>query len=30
MGLAGLFGERKRGRPKKMMYKIKLGGVRVA
>jgi hypothetical protein len=30
MGLAGLFGERKRGRPKKMLYKIKLGGVRVA
>ena len=30
MGLAGLFGERKRGRPKKMLYTIKLGGVRVA
>ena len=30
MGLAKLFGERKRGRPKKMMYTIKLGGVRVA
>ena len=30
MGLAALFGERKRGRPKKMLYRIKLGGVRVA
>lgn len=30
MGLAGLFGERKRGRPKKMLYTVKFGGVRVA
>ena len=30
MGLARMFGERKAGRPKKMLYKIKLGGVRVA
>jgi AT hook motif len=30
MGLAKMFGERKRGRPKKMLYRIKLGGVRVA
>lgn len=30
MGLAALFGERKRGRPKKMLYKVKFGGQYVA
>lgn len=30
MGLARLFGERKRGRPKKMLYKVKFAGQYVA
>ena len=30
MGLAKLFGERKRGRPKKMLYKVKFAGQYVA